>query len=492
MSRYALFILLIFGSVAPAYTQNEDDALRLSMSYFGGSARNMATAGALSAMGGDFSFAGQNPAGLGRFTKSNFSFTPNIELPSTQATFNGNSTTSNGANLNIGNVSYIKAYELDPNQFNNWYSVQMGIGMNRVKSFNDEIEYNGSSDSSILHSFIKEANGTPQAFIYSDHAFTAGLAYDVYAIDPGAFDGEYTTQFQQGLAQHKRVIQRKGGINEFNLFTISGNYANKLLVGASFNGILTSYTEYLDHEESYVDSLNYLKSIDYTGELDIRGRGLNARIGAIYMPVESVRLGLAVETPTLFWMKDYWTNNMTAVDGSGAKFVESEFVPSGSYEYKIRTPFKANFSAAYVHKKFGTIGGEVEYVDYRSAKLNDRRNTLFPYDFAAENTQIRNIYKSVINFKIGAEGRITKRLYARAGYAYYGTPYTQESGNAQTPVSFITGGAGYNFGIVYLDAAYVLQSRREDYYAYDPTISGSYSSFDVKNSQIVLTIGARF
>jgi hypothetical protein len=489
----SLFILgLTLLSTGIVYSQNEEDALRYSITYFGGSARNMGTAGALSAMGGDFGSAAQNPAGLGRLTKSNFSFTPYLEIPTAISTFNGTQSKSKRVAGNVGNLSYVKAYELDPNKFGNWYSIQIGLGLNRIKSFNDSISYSGVSDSSILHSFIKEATGTSASFIYDDFPFTAGLAYDVFAIDPGVVDGEYTTQFQNGKAEQNRWLKRSGGITEFNLLTVSGNYANKLLVGASFNYIRSIYSENLRHLEKYTDSTNWLNWINYTGKLDITGNGFNARIGAIYMPIEEFRIGVAIETPTVYLMKDFWTNNMRSGTDSGEKFVATEFVPTGSYEYKIRTPFKANLSAAYVLKKFGSVGFEIEYVDYGNAKLKSRNITTAPYSFAAENTQIDNIYRPTLNYKLGVEARITNQIYGRAGFAYYGAPYKQASGNNQSPILFMTAGGGYNFGIVYLDLAYVLQTKKEDYYAYDPTIPGSFANFNVKNSKIVFTIGARF
>lgn len=474
------------------FAQNEEDALRYSFTYFGGTARNMATAGGLTAMGGDFGNVSHNPAGLARFSKSNFSFTPHFEIPSAKTNFNGTDHKSSRFTANIGNISYVKAYQLDPRKFSNWYSLQIGLGFNRIRSFNDSISYNGYSDSSIVHSFIADAWGTPTEAIYSEFPFTAGLAYDVYAIDPGLNQGEYVPLFQNGQARHERQLRRKGGITEFNILTLSGNYANKLLVGASFNYVRAVYSESLVHKETYSDSSNWLNWINYTGNLDIKGNGLNVRVGAIYMPIPQVRVGLAIETPTSYWMKDYWTNNMQSGTDSGDKFIDSEFVPTGSYQYKIRTPFKANVSAAYVMKKFGSVGFEIEYVDYSGSRLKSRKYSSAPYSFASENAQIDNIYKTAFNIKFGLEGRIKERTYVRGGFAYYGTPYTKASGNDLSPTLFITGGGGYNFGILYLDAAYVLQSTKQDYYAYDPTIPGSYASFDLKNSRIVLTAGLRF
>ncbi|UKN02840.1 outer membrane protein transport protein [Paracrocinitomix mangrovi] len=492
MKRYSLILALVFIPAWALFAQNEDDALRYSMTYFGGSARNMSTAGAMSAMGGDFSMVSSNPASLGRFTKSQFSFTPNLEIATATSSFYGSQDYDVRIKGNISNLSYIKAYELDPRKFKNWYSVQIGIGMNRIKSYNQNMTYGGEVDSSILHSFIREANGTSSDFIYDYFPFTAGLAYDVFAIDPGAEPGTYTTQFQNGKADHYRTIQREGGITEFNVLTVSGNYGNKLLLGGSVNVLYTKFYEKFNHRETFDATANWLNWINYTGELDIQGYGLNMRVGAIYMPTEKFRFGLGIETPTAYWMNDYWKNNMSSGTDSGDKFVEGEFIPTGSYEYRIRTPFKANVSGAAVFSKYGSVGVEIEYVDYGDAKLKSRNNSSAPYSFALENSQIDNIYRPAINAKIGLEARITQRVYARGGFAYYSNPYKESSGNNQEPTLLITGGFGYNFGMTYIDIAYVLKGNNEDYYAYDPTMNGSFAQFRTRNSQLALTIGARF
>ena len=168
------------------------------------------------------------------------------------------------------------------------------------------------------------------------------------------------------------------------------------------------------------------------------------------MPQEQIRIGLSIETPTLYFMNDSWTNNMTSETVIGSKFVDNEFVPIGSYEYKVRTPFKANLSFAGVIKKLGSIGAEIEYIDYGNAKLSDRNFTTAPYSFNSENDQVDNIFQSVFNYKIGLEARINKQLYARAGFAYYTTPYKRASGNSLNPTTFVTAGLGYNFGQVIL------------------------------------------
>lgn len=477
-------------SIVGVQAQNEEDALRYSMTYFGGTARGMAMAGSFSAIGGDYSAVISNPAALGRFKRSNFSLTQNLERMTTVSDFYGQQNYRQGYEYNLSNFSYVKAYELDPNKYNGWYGIQIGIGMNRIKSFNDRFQYAGQADSSILHSFINEANGTHPDNIYDAHPFTAGLAYDTYAIDPAA-NNTYTTDFTSGTAYHERVVKRRGGITELNLLTLSGNYKNKFLIGGSVNILFSKYEENFTHRETYSNDSLWIQNINYTGDLNIRGTGANVKAGFIFLPTEWLRFGMGVQSRTYYRMNDTWSNNMTTSTDDGLKYVNPEFVPYGEYDYKIKTPFRANASLGLVFKKLGSIAAEVEYVDYSRSFLSDRKFSPSPYSFNAENAQIDNIYRNVLNYKLGIEARVTEQFYLRAGYAYYDSPYSEEKEISQQPVQFYTAGFGYNFGAVYLDAAMVMQKRIEDYYAYDPTVNGSRSTLDFENTRFALTLGYR-
>ena len=73
-----IFILSAFAIKATA--QDENDALRFGMSQYFGTARGMAIGNATGSIGGDFSTLSVNPAGIGIYRKSEFSFTPNLYL----------------------------------------------------------------------------------------------------------------------------------------------------------------------------------------------------------------------------------------------------------------------------------------------------------------------------------------------------------------------------------------------------------------------------
>ncbi len=483
-----LFGLFLCGNLG--FSQNEDDALRYSQTRFGGSARNTSMAGAMTAIGGDFSVVLSNPAGLARFMKSNFSGTLNIEYGKANANFYGNADSDQGVNANISNLSYVKAYKLNPNEWGDWYGVQLGMGVNRINNFNQRINYSGLADSSILHSFIVDANGTPDSLIYDRYPFGAGLAYDVFAIDP-ADGNQYTTDFNSGRALHNRSITRSGGMHEYS-FAISGNYANTLFVGGSFNATKVNFQERFSHTETYTDTALFLRSINYTGNLETEGWGYSARVGLIYLPLPWLSVGLSAQLPTVYNLSDNYTNNMTAETDAGGKFVDPEFVPTGSYDYRLRTPFRGNISIGAVSKKIGMIGVEIEYVDYSSANLSDRRFSNAPYDFVNENFQIENLYKNTFNFKTGFELKLDPQFTARGGFAFYDTPFRDGIEGAQSPTTYFTGGLGYNQGKFYFDLATVLQRRNTTYYAYNPTLNGSEAALDFRNAQFTLTFGMRF
>jgi hypothetical protein len=76
-----LFPLFIIGiACIQASAQNQVDALRYSQIYPGGTARSTAMGGAFGALGGDFYSASLNPAGLGVYRSSEFTFTPELLL----------------------------------------------------------------------------------------------------------------------------------------------------------------------------------------------------------------------------------------------------------------------------------------------------------------------------------------------------------------------------------------------------------------------------
>lgn len=484
--------LLTFGIVVSGITfaQNEDDVLRYSNLTLSGSARNLSLAGTISGLGGDFSAVQSNPAGLARMKKSTFVFTPYVEAPRAGSNFYGQENLSSGAQLKVGTISYVKSYELDPKRFNNWFHVQLGLGYERINSFENRLYYSGTADSSILNSFANEAEGTFNGDIYNAHPFRAGLAYDVYALDPGADDYSYVPTWTNGTVDHSRTTDQKGGMGEYN-FVASGNYGDQLYIGGSLKFTRVKFTEYFTHRETYDESSNWLNSINYTGDLDIKGWGIGGTIGAMYVPQNNLRMGLSFQSATFYKLQDIWSNNMSSNTDDGDISVLSENVPYGKFDYRVKTPARLNANFTYIYEKRGAISAELEYIDYRKGRLMNISFSDNPADFSTENNQVDNIYTNALNVKLGGEIRLSQSAYFRAGYAYFPSPYKSNKGNQRFGTNFLTTGFGLNFGSYFVDLAYVYRRRKNIQYSYDPSIAGSEVTYTHMDSRVALTIGFR-
>lgn len=59
------------------------------------------------------------------------------------------------------------------------------------------------------------------------------------------------------------------------------------------------------------------------------------------------------------------------------------------------------------------------------------------------------------NFRVGAEYRFNSLFSLRAGYAFWDSPYHNETHKNYNRIQAFTAGAGLNFGMFYCDAAFI-------------------------------------
>ncbi|MFN8712838.1 MAG: hypothetical protein ACK5Z2_08285, partial [Bacteroidota bacterium] len=104
---------------------------------------------------------------------------------------------------------------------------------------------------------------------------------------------------------------------------------------------------------------------------------------------------------------------------------------------------------------------------------------------------VRLKYKSAQNIRIGGEIRLMP-LLLRAGFAYYGNPYSDEVNNKSSRI-YLTAGAGYRNpdDSFYVDFALVNIRQKENYYFYTSELANAVEN---KWSSVngVLTFGFRF
>src|SRR5688572_9044781 len=185
--------LALLGWSGRAMAQNDSDALRYSQLTFGGTARIQGIAGAQTALGADPSTMAVNPAGLGLYRKSEFTFTPSVNFNETQSFLSGISTSDSKNNFNISQMGFVFTDRKADDVVSKWRSGSFGVGFSRVNNFHIRTSYAGtiSNGHSLLQSLQDNItkDGITKAELDAEYGTNGdnitsleGLAYTTYLI----------------------------------------------------------------------------------------------------------------------------------------------------------------------------------------------------------------------------------------------------------------------------------------------------------------------
>ncbi|MBB5394134.1 hypothetical protein [Mucilaginibacter sp. AK015] len=489
--KYILSVIAIVALTQNSFAQYSQDAIRFSQTTTGSTSRIKAVGNAGTAVGGDLSNITGNPAGLGFFTRSEFSITPEYDGAKSNSTYLGQTGTAsrNTGNLNhAGLVIYnqlTKPAGADKNK--GWLSVNYGVAFNRTNDFNQNIHYSGANGSNSINTyFASQANefGIGEGTL-------AGWAYDHQLIDQYALTpttAEYRANNVGSTAQ-EAVINRSGGQSGVDL-SFGANYSNKFYLGLGLSFTDVNYksfgTFYEDGTVSVLESgapVNRDFSSAYSQNQITKGTGFSARLGVIYKPTEAVRLGAVFTSPTFYNIDDVYYEGLSSKIGNNAQNNNQ----SGDYtlNYNMRTPLRLAGGAAVFIKHFGFITGDVEYVDYSAAHLSSSSD--YNADFI-DNGDIKSLYKSAINAHVGAEARLTNFFMLRGGYGIQGDARKDNGSDIKT----VSGGVGLRFGSYYVDATYAHSSGSQNIFPYDIGSASPAAMLKNSNDNAYLTLGYRF
>src|ERR1051325_78109 len=92
MKYVLLIVAVVLESCSVILAQSAGEAVRYSELRFGGTARGMGVAGALGAIGADYSSIINNPGGLGLFRQSEVMFSFRLDQMKTDSYYGGNHT----------------------------------------------------------------------------------------------------------------------------------------------------------------------------------------------------------------------------------------------------------------------------------------------------------------------------------------------------------------------------------------------------------------
>lgn len=514
--RKTFFILTCLASMSSLLAQEPADALRYSWYTSSGTARQQAVGGAMTSLGGDLSAAYVNPAGLGFYKTGDVVLSPGYNFINNKSTYYSRTEKDKKGTLSFGTSGVVLGSGTEPNRRGRTGGSAVAVAINRTASFGSNVLYRGlNMQSSYSQKFLEELqndNITTDAAA-SNYPFGTSLAINTFWIDTAngwmagnkTFTSLATPLLQAGgLLQEQRVIN-KGGITELAL-AFAGNKKDKLFWGFTLGIPFLNYKKESTFTEADATSNNSNK-FDFasiTENLTTKGTGLNLKLGVIYKPVEYVRLGLAVHTPTFFRLTDIYnasvTTNTETFQGlltqNSGDFTGGQ---DAEFSYWLFTPYRIMASASYVlreiedvRKQKGFLTADIEYINYKASSYttdpegDDSQETR---DYLKSlNKAIDNAYKSAFNFKVGGELKFTT-LMARLGAAYYGNPYKNLAGEKGSRFS-VSGGLGYRNKGMFIDLAYVHTMGKDVHFAYRLQ-NAPFSAANIKSTagNAVITVG---
>jgi hypothetical protein len=490
MKRSILTAVSAFAIIAGVYSQNVDDALRYSQNFYGGTARAISMGDAFTSLGADLSAISINPAGTGMFRSMEISFTPQLYFDNTSSTFNGTKTGDYRYNFGLPQIGIVGSLISHENS-SGLVSLNFAYSYNGLNNYNENITMSGvSQNSSMADYWAKSSNGT----LYSNLTGGAGIAFDTWVIDTisGSGGKSYGTTFSHygdsTASKYGQTITRvvtDDGYKGEHTFSLGANFSNKFFLGASFGITVIQYTGHYDHmENDFPNSIYDFKNFAYTNHFEESGTGYSFKIGAIYRPIDLIRIGFAFHAPIGFRMHEYFYDNITT-NFDNADSYNSANDPM-RYDYTLSTPMRILGGISFQVRKFAILSADYEYVDYRQARFSNGSDG---YNFSTENQSIQAILNSASNFRFGAEFRLGS-IYLRGGYGFYGSAFAKGEVNQDMNYNSVSGGVGFRQKNIYFDLAYSDLFYTQKYFMYEG--QPSPATIQAGKNTFTATVGMKF
>ncbi|MFA9206301.1 MAG: OmpP1/FadL family transporter [Burkholderiaceae bacterium] len=478
-----LFFLILMGSSLTIYAQEPQDGLRLSWFAPSGTARSNALGGAMGSLGGDLSSNHINPAGLGFYKSSELLLTPKFLVQTNNFTYRGTSSSTTNSKSNFGSVGIVFA---DGQKRNNWTSTAFSITFNQIANYNNHSSFGGKNNfSSFSEKYLEELVGdrADTNAALGNYIFGSSLAFRTYLVDTTANAKGAVTGYQSLVPISTGVNQSYDAITTGSYdelaFGWGGNMEDKLYLGASLVLPMINYTKSVTYSEADATSNpdNNFGGFVIDEHFSSRGWGLGAKLGIIYKPESFLRVGFTIHTPQVISFRDQMSASMTTNTEkyAGIQSASSSELNNGypgTREYTVATPTKAILSTSYFFaspgkpaQPLGFISADLEFINYAATRFYSNN-----YDKATSdyynliNSAVKASYKNNINFKIGSEIKLTSNWMIRAGAAYYGSPYKDETLKASRMV--LSGGIGYRTNRNFIDFTIVSSSSKDAVFPY--------------------------
>ena len=494
-----------------ASAQGAADALRFSQIRYEGTARSMAMGNAFTSLGGDIYAISLNPASSAIYKYSEFSFTPSFSSENIKSEYLNNNTTENWLRPGISSAGFATSINLGNNAYG-VRNVSFGIAVNKLNNFNSRSYSSGTTNSSswlgslaeglggVFNGNLDIAQNWNPFFDFPGASWREILAWNSNLLDPlpdsdydyiGATENLSGSQIvMAGAINQEFFREQKGSMNEL-LFNAGVNISDKLFIGANVGIQSIDYSDFQRYSESAVNSGLFdsgFSSFTHTYRQTSTGVGANLKLGVIALPLDGLRLGAAISTPTWFFINDTWDESIDARYSDGYR--SNILSPIGEYNYRVNTPLRWNVGASYVVGKVGIISIDYEGIDYSAIKMLTENG--HQSEFRDENQYIANNFVQANILRLGGELRVADNVSLRGGYSRYDNPEK----NFGYDLEYFSGGVGLRWGSSgFLDFAFqkrMANSENFSLYSDYTNHKAPIGTLDMSGWKFLMTIGFRF
>lgn len=431
--RYYFFLILIgFTSIISAQTY---DQLALTFArdhYLGGTARFIGVAGNFTAVGPDAGNIGLNPASSGMMRSSFINFSLGSDYNSQDISYLDNTTSDARFGMHLSSLT--AAFKLKKVK----KDITFAIGYNRHSTLQFNRSYAGvNANNSIVDLYAEEANrfldlGPDGIGSVDGNGFPTEVTPETFSSWAGwltnwdTLTGTYVSPIGDAVSQN--YSQELRGSKSEIAFSLGGATDNKkLFLGATIGIPIIRYQSDIRYTETDDAEVNPLfSSLSENRFYQVNGAGINLKLGVIGRPTNWLRIGAAIHSPSAMKLDENWTHRLTT-SVSDSLTTQNNCQPcdeySGSFEYRLRMPWRANAGLAFFFKKYGFLSLQYDVVDYNTLK----------YDMGRDNQVTEGEVNSIISAKYGLSHRLGAgiegafdKFRVRIGYAYQTSPFRED------------------------------------------------------------------
>lgn len=496
-------------------------------------ARSAAMAGAMTSLGADASSMSINPAGVGMYRTNELTFTPMMSF--TRSKNNAQPFEGNSKNrFAVGNFGVVVKLRESSTGVT---AINMGLSYNRLADFNYKYSFSnagvaGNASIADVYAGQLAASGITSAQLKQNYDNFGNFRWSHY--DPtywGAILGYKTGLVGDTSGAWGRdmvvpnaavdsftTVESKGRADEW-VWSLGINFNSKFYLGMSLGASTISQQKYIYYGEGYRYSNNpqqnyCMEYFNYDQITQMKGTGINFKIGAIYRPIESLRIGVAFHTPTYYNVTYKYQGGMTSqvkainnVDGytvNSQGYIDPPFseqtellIDDGDYSWRYTTPTRLMVGALYTVAKQLILS-----VDYERDWYNTMRMKNSPYGPLYKGF-IKDEFEGSNTVRAGAEWRFIPQMAIRLGYGLWSGALDDDDEVYSSPVIYRTEYMSTGLGIALskhftIDLAYMYSKNDltpyKTFYGYNANVDIASPTFrtSISRHNAMMTLTVKF